>query len=72
MDWWYTTCSTDGCNFITEGDSIGFDCATTRTLDSGCLEIKVKTGKLFLRPLYAQSQPNVQQPCANTIVLLIL
>ncbi|KAK6881462.1 hypothetical protein K4I79_004992 [Candida tropicalis] len=42
MDWWYTTCSTDGCNFITEGDSIGFDCATTRTLDSGCLEIKSK------------------------------
>ncbi|KGU37794.1 putative adhesin-like protein [Candida albicans P57055] len=37
---WSTSCSTDGCSFITDGPSIGFDCATTKTLDDGCLEIQ--------------------------------
>ena len=37
---WLTSCSTDGCSFITDGPSIGFDCATTKTLDDGCLEIQ--------------------------------
>lgn len=37
---WLTSCSTNGCSFITDGPSIGFDCATTKTLDDGCLEIQ--------------------------------
>lgn len=39
---WLTSCSTNGCSFITEGSSIGFKCATTKTLDNGCLEIESK------------------------------
>ena len=42
LAYWWTTCSTDGCTFKTEGPSIGYDCATTSTLKNGCLKIERK------------------------------